>query len=101
VKEETPVDNYLPKMGSSRYDIEEIFAEVIDLGYKISFSAKEFDKGNIIKISISVDNDTTHEDITYLETVYHAISRFMATYKDKTMKITYEINKQLIINCYV
>jgi len=100
-KKELVVDDYLPKMGSSRYDIEEIFVEVIDLGYKINFSAKEFDEGNIIKISISIDNNTTHEDITYLETIYHAISRFMNTYKDKTMKITYELNKQLNINCYL
>ena len=95
------IDDYLSKMGSSEYDIEEIFVEVIDIGYKLSYSTKEFDDGNIIKITISIDNDTLHEDITYLETIYHAISRFMNTYKDKTMKITYELNKKLKINCYV
>lgn len=98
---ETPINDYLSKIGSSRYDIEEIFAEVIDLGHKIHFSSKEFDEGNIIKVSIRIDNDGTHEDITYLETVYHAISRFMNTYKDKTMKINYEINNSLNINCYI
>jgi hypothetical protein len=95
------VDTYLSKMGSSKYDIEEIFAEVIDLGHKLHYSAEEFDNGHINKISISIDNDGTHEDISYLENVFHAISRFLATYKDKTMKINYEINDTFILNCYV
>lgn len=95
------VDEYLPKIDTSKADIEEIFAEVVDLGYELNFSAEEFDDGNIVKISIEINNDKTHEDITYLQTVYHSIARFIDTYKDNTMKINYEIKSTIKVNFYI
>ncbi len=113
------VDTYLNKMGATREDIQEIFFDVTDQGYNLGYGLVYKDRGKrvrknkttsketpILKISISTDKTfyvggtTKFKNISYIEAIYHSLSRFINTYKDKA-KIDYEIDSkaEIMVNC--
>lgn len=115
------VDGYLDKMGATRNDIQEIFLDMTDQGYNLKFKVSYKDASGrvrnnkttsketpILKISLSsnrthyVGGSTKFDNLTYIESLYHTLSRFMTTYEGKVKKMSYELDSkaELSILCF-
>ena len=113
------VDTYLLKLGATREDIREIFFDVTDQGYNLGYALVYRDRSKrvrkkkttsketpILRISLSTDKtsyvggSTKFKNISYIESIYHSLSRFINTYEDN-VKIDYEIDAkaEITINC--
>jgi hypothetical protein len=114
------LDHYLSKLGATKDDIRDIFSEVIDQGYELKLKVLYQDSNGririkkstasenpILKISLSSDKvsyvggSVKFDSITYIETIYHSLSRFINTYGSNIKKITYELDNkaEITVNC--
>ena len=115
------VDGYLDKMGATRSDIQEIFLDMTDQGYNLKFKVSYKDASGRVRnnkttsketpiLKISLSSDRTHyvggsmkfDNLTYIESLYHTLSRFMTTYEGKVKKMSYELDSkaELSILCF-
>ena len=113
------VDEYLSKMGTSRDSVREIFLDMTDQGYELKFKLSYKDANNrtrarkttsretpIVKIGLTTDRtsyvggENKFEDLTYIEALYHCLSRFMNTYKGKVKKLTYSLDSKAELSVY-